>query len=135
MPEINYLSVFVASVAHFFLGWLWYGPLFGKSWMAMMGITPESMKSMKMSPITAMIGGFVTSFVTTYVLANFVAMLGVMEIMEAMQLAFWVWLGFYATTLAGVVLWENKPVKLYLLNASYYLSGLAIASAILTLWQ
>lgn len=135
MPEINYLAVLAAAVAHFLLGWLWYGPLFGKSWMAMMGITPESMKSMKMSAITAMIGGFITSFVTVYVLANFVALLGIMEAMEAMLLAFWVWLGFYATTLAGAVLWENKPVKLYVLNASYYLVGLTIAAAILTFWQ
>lgn len=135
MPEINYLAVLGAAVAHFLLGWAWYGPLFGKSWMAMMGITPESMKSMKTSAITAMIGGFVASFATMYVLANLIEVIGAMDAVQAMLLAFWVWLGFYATTLAGAVLWENKPVKLYILNASYYLVGLTIAAVILTLWQ
>jgi len=40
MIEVNYLAVFIATIASFVFGWLWYGPLFGKAWMRMMGYTP-----------------------------------------------------------------------------------------------
>jgi hypothetical protein len=31
--NIHWLSVLVAALSSFFLGGLWYGPLFGKTWM------------------------------------------------------------------------------------------------------
>ncbi len=39
--EIPWLGVLVAVVASQIIGFLWYGPLFGKPWMAARGITPE----------------------------------------------------------------------------------------------
>ena len=47
---MNYLSVVIAGVSAFILGWLWHGPLFGKIWMRLSGetmpevITPEMKK-------------------------------------------------------------------------------------------
>ncbi len=133
--EINYMAVLAAAVANFMLGWLWYGPIFGKPWKAMMGFTDNNMKAMKMKAMPAMVMGFVTAFLTAYVLAHFVLLFGASDVMGALELAFWTWLGFFATTLAGSVLWENKPISLYLLNASYYLVGLCISSLILALWK
>lgn len=37
MPEINWISVLVATGVGFALGGIWYGPLFGKAWLAEMG--------------------------------------------------------------------------------------------------
>ena len=51
-----------------------------------------------------------------------------------MQAGFWVWLGFIATTMIGIVLWEIKPVKLYLLIVAYYLISLLVMGSILALW-
>ncbi|HLD39833.1 MAG TPA: DUF1761 family protein, partial [Candidatus Nanoarchaeia archaeon] len=33
----NYLAVLVAAIAAYVVGFLWYGPVFGKKWMALMG--------------------------------------------------------------------------------------------------
>lgn len=44
MPDwgaIPWLGVLVAVVASQIIGFLWYGPLFGKPWMAARGMTPE----------------------------------------------------------------------------------------------
>ena len=38
---INYPAVVVAALAGFFLGWLWYMPLFGKAWREARGITEQ----------------------------------------------------------------------------------------------
>ena len=43
---INYLAVLAAAVSNMVLGFLWYGPLFGKTWSKLMGwgeMTPEKM--------------------------------------------------------------------------------------------
>ena len=59
---IGYVPVLIATIVSFIFGYLWYGPLFGKKWMKLMGFTKRSLKSMKMTPATAMILGFVSTF-------------------------------------------------------------------------
>jgi len=39
--QINFLAVIVAVVANFFLGFIWYTPLFGKAWAIEMGFDPN----------------------------------------------------------------------------------------------
>ena len=46
---MNYLAVVVAAVAAWLAGAGWYA-LFGKSWMAAVGATPESMQAMRGRP-------------------------------------------------------------------------------------
>lgn len=116
---VNWLAVLVSAVVGLATGWLWYGPLFGKMWMGMMGMTTESMKGMSMKPMHAMIGGFITSLVVAYVLAYFIGALGIMDVWAAMQLACWIWFGFMATQSIGVWLWDGKPFKLFVLVAAH----------------
>ena len=66
MVPINCWAVLVAAVASFILGWMWYGPLFGKAWGAMSGInmgqkppTGMMVKSMLLNFIGALAMSFV----------------------------------------------------------------------------
>ena len=45
MVPINYLAVLVSAIAAMGLGYLWYGPIFGKQWVAMMGWSKGEMES------------------------------------------------------------------------------------------
>lgn len=139
MLEINFLAVAISGVVAVILGALWYGPLFGKPWMEMVGLTKESMKSMSMSPVVAMLGGLVGALATAFVLSQYLAlaesMTGVAGIELALTTAFWIWLGFYVPVTAGSLLWEGKTWKLFALNASYYLVVLIINSCIIVLWK
>ncbi len=38
---VNWISVVVAALSGFVIGSLWYGPVFGKAWMALSGMTKE----------------------------------------------------------------------------------------------
>ena len=138
MVEINYWAVLVSAVAAVVVGALWYGPVFGKFWMSLVGLTTESMKSMKMSPFAAMAGGFLGALFTAFVLAHHLvfanAFLGTTGAESGLMSAFWVWLGFYVPVTAGSLLWEGKSWKLFALNAAYYLVTLAISGVILALW-
>src|SRR3989344_4272333 len=115
---IKWLAVVAAGVVNMVVGYLWYGPLFGKMWKGLMGFTDESMKSMAMKPMVAMAWGFVASLVMAYVLSRFAFVSGAIDVMGALTLAFWVWLGFLATTTIGSYLWEGKPFKLFVLCAA-----------------
>ena len=134
-PVINYVAVLAAAIASIVLGFLWYGPLFGKQWIALMNFDKKKMSEMKnkgMGKIyTIMIVG---TLATSFVLAHFVDYLDATNIAGALQAAFWIWLGFVATVILGSVLWEGKPWKLYFLNAAYWLVNLAVMAAILALW-
>ena len=51
---INYWAVLGAAVAMMVIGALWYGPIFGRVWMKLMGYDRQSMKDMKLKPPAAM---------------------------------------------------------------------------------
>ena len=132
---INYTSVLVAAIASFVVGWLWYGPLFGKQWMTMMGYTKESMKTMKMKPGRAMTLGFISMLVMAFVVANFAALWGAVGAGGALTLTFWIWLGFIATVLLGSVLWEDRAPKLYFFNIAYHFVALFVMTLVIVLWK
>ncbi len=131
---INWWAALVAAIAYMGVGSLWYGPLFGKQWMMYVGITPESMKNMPLSPQVAMMGGFVTAFITATVLSYTSLFFAAVSVTDALLLAFWLWLGFVATTQAGSYLWEGRPFPLFILNAANSLLALAIMAIIVVLW-
>jgi hypothetical protein len=132
---INYWAVLGAAVASFVIGMLWYGPLFGKQWMKLSGITTASMKKMKMTPARAMTLGFAATLITAYVLSNFVNVLGIMTWASAAQFAFWAWLGLVAPVQLGAYLWEGKPFKLFVLNTAHNLVVLIVMSGIVAVWS
>ena len=66
--EIPWLGVLVAVIASQVIGFLWYGPLFGKPWRASMGITEEQMQD-RSGLGAAMATGIVASIVAVVALA------------------------------------------------------------------
>jgi|SRR3990167_5729170 len=131
---INYLAVLVSAIAAFAVGALWYGPLFGKQWKQLMGLTDDGISSVRLTAIQAMAGGFVTTLVIVFVLANLFVLAGVTTVTSAMTLAFWIWLGFVATIMLNSVWYENRPLQLYLINAAHYLVALLVAALVLAWW-
>ena len=134
--QINYWAVLVAGVSNMILGALWYGPLFGKIWMRLMGLSDERLNELKvrgMGKLYAM--AFVMALVMAYVLAHFANVWPTSGVSGAFQLAFWIWLGFIVTTMINSVLWEGKSFKLYMLNICYQLLALVVMAKILVLWR
>lgn len=135
----NILAVLASAVFAVVLGGLWYGPVFGKMWMNLTGMTPEKMKAMPLSAPVAMLGGFITAFLMAYVLAHGIifgnAFTHMSGIEGGMTGAFWYWLGFAVPLTGGAFLWEGKSFKLWVLNAGYYLVSLLGMGAILGAWS
>lgn len=130
---MNYVAILIAAAAMMGLGALWYGPLFGKAWRNLMGFTPERMKTMKMSTKKAMALQALASLITVFMLALFMSVFEPKNGLGAIVLAFLIWVGFIATTMANSVLFEDRPARLYVLNASYQLVALVLAAMIIYL--
>lgn len=129
---LNWYAVFVAALVYMGIGMAWYGPLFGKYWMRLLGATPESMRNM---PLQAVVGGSVAAVCMAAVLSYASLYFAAVTVVHALLLAFWMWFGFVATTQAGSYVWEGKPFMLFVLNASFYFVALSIMSVILVLWR
>lgn len=125
MDPVNLGAVVLGGIVSFVIGWIWYGPLFGKMWRRLVGLSMEDMKSMKMTVVGASIGGLITAFLLSYVLAHGIyfgnAVMSTSGASGSLQGAFWYWLGFAVPMTSMGYLWEGKSFKLWVLNAGYYL--------------
>ena len=137
--SVNFLAIVVAAFAAFAFGFLVHGPLFGKTWMGLMKITPADMEAGKKEMETKMPyymgAALLQQLVVAYVLAMALYYVYPKTVMGAIGVAFWVWLGFVATTLLNGVLWEKRTPELYAFNVAYHLGSLVIMAVILQLWQ
>ncbi|HLD12955.1 MAG TPA: DUF1761 domain-containing protein [Candidatus Nanoarchaeia archaeon] len=130
---MNYLAILLAAIVSMILGCIWYAPsVFGTQWMKLAGINPKQAKKGSMAP--KMVIAFIASIVTAYVLARIAGIMGATTFSDALNLAFWVWLGFVGTTSLGSVLWEGKPTQLWWLNNAHNFINLLLAATIITLW-
>lgn len=135
--SVNILAVVVAAVASMAVGFVWYSPMvFGKMWMGMMGKSAKDTAGMKKNSNMPMIMGvgYLSTLIMAYVLAVFIHIAGANTPTAGARVAFWAWLGFVATVTLGSVLWEKKPVQLYMLNAAHYLVALLVMGAVLAAW-
>lgn len=137
---LNYSAILVAVVANFFLGFLWYTPLFGKVWARENGfdtsIKPAGGAIAK-GMIINVIGNFLLAFVFAHNIGAWTFVPG-MDVMsntgKIMNAAIFTWLGFYVPVDLNAVAWEKKSWKLFFINTGYHLAMLLVAATILTLW-
>ena len=132
---VDYIAILVATVVSYVLGALWYSPmLFGNVWAKLSGMDKKMGHVSKKSMNIAYAGTFVTTLITAFVLSRVIALTGMNTLTEGIVIGLLVWVGFFATTQFGKVLWEQMPLKVYLINSGHYLVSLLIMGAILTLF-
>lgn len=130
--SVNLVSVVIAAVLYMVLGFLWYGPIFGKPWMKMMGNTKEQMKSMDQKDMAKIyLTSFIAALIMGYVLALFIGVVGAEGVNSGMMVGFVAWVGFVGTTMLSSVLYGKKQLNLYLIDSGYYLVALLIAGGVI----
>lgn len=138
---INYWAVLAAGVMAIVLGSLWYGPLFGRMWMRLIGtampgeITPAMKSSMVRSYAIQTVTTLVMSFVMAHVLFFVTEMFDIEGVIGGVTAAIWIWLGFVVPVTIGSVLWENRPWRYWFITAGYYLVTLSAMGVIFAVWQ
>jgi hypothetical protein len=129
--HIHWAAVAVAAFAGFPLGALWYGPLFGNSWMAATGITKERARQ----------ANFLKIYGTTLVLNLIIATSLAMFVGPSASLTDGLFAGFmagftYVAAAFGVsYLFEFRSLKHWCINAGYQVVVFSVMGIILGAWH
>ena len=132
MPELNVLAVLAAAVATFVLGGLWYSPaLFGKAWQREAGVTDEQMRTSNKAMIFGL--AFVLSLVAALVFAMFLGPRPPVNL--GLGAGFAAGLCWVAASFGINYLFEQRSLRLWLINAGYHTLQFTIIGLILALWH
>ena len=118
MPQPSLLATLLATVLSFVLGGLWYGPLFGKTWMRLVGVTEATLRE-NFNPAKTYGITFVLAFLASYVFGMFLGADPSMALGLGAGAAagiFWV-----AGSLWTNDLFERRPFALTIINAGYHI--------------
>jgi hypothetical protein len=135
--RINYAAVGVAGLGYWVLGAVWYSPLlFARPFVSLMNWTPEQLAAAESAGAGKQVAvAFVTSLLLAYVLAHVLRFAGAETARAGAAAAFVLWLGFVATSNLETVIFESRPLGLYLINNGYHLVGMLGMGALLAAWK
>ncbi len=136
--EINYWAVLAGALASMVIGFLWYGPLFGKKWIEINGLSTEDIakrEAMQKEATPLYFIQFGMSLLQLYILAHFIQ--GWDEA-SGIETSVWIWLGFVMPTVAGLSMWNMQPTKvrlaMFLISSGYQLVCFLVFGWILGTW-
>jgi len=129
---INWLAVVVVAIIYFLIHFFWYFPfVFGNIWLKLVGKESEP-KSKIIRDTIIMIP---TSFVTVLMIEVIIDLTGMNDILSALIISILLWVGLVATIGINQNNFNDRGVKLFLLEYGFYLIGFIIAGLILAVWQ
>lgn len=137
--SINYWAVLAGAVLSMVVGAIWYGPIFGKKWMEIVGVNPEDQEARKKmqksaGPLYAV--QFLLTLFQVLVLAHLIADT---QLVGGLERSLWIWAAFIIPTLAGAVMWTNEKGKLkwarFLIQGGYQLVIFTIFGLLLQYWK
>lgn len=136
LSHLNWLHVFVAAIAYFVVGALWYSPvLFSKAWVKAHQIDMSNKEAAQKGMAAMMAGSFLLMFVSTIGLGIVYQLIPAVGLSGAVKTGLFVGLCFSTTAVAIGYLYNKKPLAAYLIDCGYHIVGLIVASIVLVLWQ
>lgn len=131
LSKLNLLAIALAAASTFLLGGLWYSPiLFARTWMREAGLTEEQARQAPM----ARVFGFsaLASLVMAFNLAAFIGPKASLGFGLFAGLA--AGLGWVAMSLGVIYLFEQRSLRLWLINSGYQVVAYTMMGAILGAW-
>ncbi|MEK7610447.1 MAG: DUF1761 domain-containing protein [Patescibacteria group bacterium] len=123
--ETNYLPVVISAILAMVLGAVWYGPLFGKKWIKVVGATEmdlEARKEMQKSAKPLYLIQFVLILFQVCVLSRLITGSIGTSVLSA---SLWIWAGFIMPTVAAASMWNNDSRQIawtrFLIQTGYQL--------------
>ncbi len=141
MHEVNLLAVLVAGIVPMIVGTLWYGPLFGKRWMALMETTPEKIRE-GFAPLRTYGVSFLLSLVTAFVLAQLIVeiapdvsvMSDGMSATVGLHVGLMALIAFVLPVAHQGIAFERRRAGLAWLNVGYNGVALVAQAVVVALW-
>lgn len=131
LADLNWWAILVAMLVSFAIGWPWYGPIFGKAWLAALGKTADEIEP---SPKPFIIS-LVTTFITSFVMAVLIACLGINTWHDGAVLGLAVGIGFIAASNVSDGAFCGWSWNLVAIQSGYRVVYSVIMGVILGVWQ
>lgn len=134
-----YLTVLTCTILAIVIGSLWYGPIFGKRWMALnnlpeLSTDPVVRKEQMKHMYPAYIIQFLLSFFQVFILYTYVQQV---QGFSGVENAFLICIAFVVPTLATASMWNGDTrgvqIQKFLIQSGYALVTFVIFGAILGL--
>ena len=133
--DFNYLAILVAGISNMVIGFLWYGPIFGKMWMGLIGKTADELSS---NPIIYVVS-FLLSLLMALVLSIFIhhvnASIQSMTLLIGLLVALLAWVGFVGPATFQNNIYSGISKRLFVIDYGYVLVALLIQGAIIGVWR
>ena len=131
--KINHLAVFVCVILLHVIGFLWYGPLFGRTWMNMVGLNPESTQS-GAGEAGLWITNFIATLAPVYLLAWLFTKLDVTSGLRGAALAFVITFCMHHLPVMSGNMFAGEHYALAWITGGFSLIGMSISGFILGAW-
>ncbi len=128
--NINWLSVLVAAVSSFLVGGIWYGPVFGRAWMKAFNYTEEDLKKRSIPKTFGL--SLLLAFFAALILDMFIGPEA--DIVFGGLAGFFAGIGWVATFIGILYLFEMQTLKVFFINAGYCVVSLTLMGIILGSW-
>lgn len=129
--QVNLFAVFIAALSSFALGGIWYSPLlFQRIWMEACGLTELDLKAT--NPKWIFGGSFFLSLFVALSLSLFLGpnpSLGV-----SVGAAFSIAVCWVSSSYGISYIFEQRPLKLFMVNSGYHILQFTLMGLILGLW-
>lgn len=130
ISHVNLFAVFIAALSSFALGGIWYSPLlFQRAWMEACGLTELDLKTVNPKKVFA--GSFVLSLLIALSLSLFFGPTPTLGV--SVGAAFLIGLCWIGSAYGITYLFEQRPLKLFLINSGYHILQFTIMGLILGL--
>ncbi len=133
LAAINWLAVAVSTISAFVLGGIWYGPVFGKAWQRLEGLSDEEVQGGNMPMIFG--GAFLLTLVMATTLALLMQLHPAPALLSGLTMGGLLGLTLIATSLGIGYLFSRNPFALWLIDAGYMVALMAMMGAILGAWR
>ncbi len=132
LAGINWLAVVVSTVIAFAIGGIWYSKaLFGSIWLEEVGLTEEAANDANMAKTFG--GTFVLQFLAVTALAVVLGTDGTWQ--SGLQIGLMVGVFWIATAYGITYLFEQRSMRLFLINAGYNVILFALVGTIIGYWR
>lgn len=135
LSSLNWWAIFVSAIVFWLFGSLWFSTL-GQVWrkeVEKRGVKMKKPSSKEM--IFKSILTFILNFIVAFGVAVVIYQTGIMTIRPAISWGLLLGVCISAATIVTAYLWQNRSLKLTIIDIVYPIIGIIISAIIITLWR
>jgi Protein of unknown function (DUF1761) len=132
--RLNYLAILVSALVYFGMQAVWF-TVFRNEWLAGIGKTADQLNQEGGSVVLAYLVAFVSALVMAAAISWFTQMTGKQNVFRGALVAIVAWVGFVLTTWSAEYAFEEKGLRILVVNTGISLIGMVVMGVIQGAWK